>query len=61
MAQGNFGIKIEDPQWVEIQRNDQINQYLDAIRSDVDPKYIDFAIVVLGRKDLKPQIKALLD
>lgn len=36
-VQNQFGIKIDEPQWVEIPRDDSVGQYIDAIKSDIDP------------------------
>nr|AEX87970.1 Otiwi8 [Sterkiella histriomuscorum] len=60
-ASRGFGIRVEQPQYVEIQRNDNKQQYIDAITADIDPGYTQLVVVVLGNKVLKPQIKALLD
>lgn len=36
-TQKQFGINVEEPQWIEIPKNDQVNHYIDAIKSDIDP------------------------
>jgi hypothetical protein len=35
-----YGITIEEPQWVELQRDRSENDYIQAIQSDIDPKVV---------------------
>lgn len=60
-ASAGFGIRVDEPQWVELPYNDQPNDYNDAIKSDIDPQFTTLVVVILKRKEIKPQIKKFID
>lgn len=60
-AMGRPGMRVEDPEWVELMQNSRENDYIDGINASLDPKIIIFAVVVIKRKEAKKKIKAHLD
>lgn len=59
-ASSGYGITVDYPQWVEVPRNGP-DDYIKAIKSDINPKNCAVAVVLIGRKESKPRIKAFLD
>ena len=59
-ASAAFGIKVEDPMWVECPKGFQAQDFINPIQSDIDSEIIKIAVVVLTNKDLKPKIKKVL-
>ena len=60
-ASGTFGIKVHDPQYIECPKDKNSEDYMAPIRTDIDPKFTQFVVVLLSRDNLKAPIKALLD
>lgn len=60
-ASGGFGIKVDEPQYVELPYNDNAKDYIEPIKTDIDPKYTSLVVVIIKRKEAKPQIKKFLD
>ena len=60
-AAGAYGVRIEQPQWVEVADSKSANGYNDAIKSDINPKNCKIVCVVIFNPDLKKGIKAFLD
>lgn len=54
-----FGIKVEDPLWVECPKGNQAIDFINPIKADIKSD-IKIAVVVLTNKDLKPLIKKAL-
>jgi len=44
-----------------LERGSKEREYIDGIKSVVDPKVITIAVVVIYRREMKKQIKAFLD
>ena len=53
-------IRIEDPQWVEIPNAKNAKDYIDGIKSDINPAICKMIVVILFM-EIKPQIKNFLD
>jgi hypothetical protein len=53
-ASGGFGIKVDEPQYVELANQ---NDYKSPIAADIDPQYTVLVVVILNRKEAKPPIK----
>ena len=64
-AQGRFGIRVQDPQWVEIpkgeDRKPKGQAWIDVIKSDIDPSFTTIAVVIIQKPDQKKYIKKVLD
>lgn len=60
-AQGRYGIKVEEPQWIEVPDGRDPKYFIDAIKTDMDPKHTLIALIVIQRREHKKGIKALLD
>nr|AEX87963.1 Otiwi13 [Sterkiella histriomuscorum] len=60
-ASKGLGIKIEEPQYIEIERNDKQKMYIKAMKEDTDPLYTKFVVVILGKNNQKAYIKTFLD
>lgn len=64
-AQGRFGIKVDEPQWIELgkqmDRAPKGQGYIDAIKADIYPKDTIIAVVLTQQKDQKQYIKKYLD
>ena len=64
-AQGRFGIQVDEPQWIELQkgmdREPHGKGYIDAIKADLYPQETLIAVVILQRRDYKAPIKKVLD
>ncbi|CDW85355.1 piwi-like protein 1 [Stylonychia lemnae] len=54
---------VEEPQYIELPRNDNGDLFVNGIISDIDPKYISIAVVIFGKRQgpEKAKIKAQLD
>ncbi|CDW90464.1 piwi-like protein 1 [Stylonychia lemnae] len=60
-ASRQLGIKVDDPQWLEIPEICSPDCFIDAIKSDIDPNYTQIIVVILPARSLKPNIKKYLD
>jgi len=64
-AQGRFGIKVDDPQWIEIPKNlsndPKGRGYIDGIKADLYPKDTLIVLVLISNKDVKSYIKREID
>jgi len=60
-ASNIFGVKVEEPQWVEVPDGKTAQQYNECIRSDVNPKTCQIVCVILFKPELKKYIKSFLD
>ncbi len=59
-ASGIFGIKVEDPQWIEVPSGSPA-EFNKAIKADINPTQCKIAVVVLQRPEDKKTIKSFLD
>lgn len=62
-AQGRMGMRFEEPQYVEIpaKRAKGSKDYLDAIKSEVNPKDVKIIVVMLQDPRDKAPIKKFID
>lgn len=60
-AAGAYGVRVEEPQWVEVPDSRNAEGYNSAIRSDVNPKECQIVCVVVFNPDVKKGIKSFLD
>jgi hypothetical protein len=60
-AAGDLGVKIEEPQWVEVPDSINAEGYNRAIRSDVNPRECIIVCIVVFNPDVKMGIKSFLD
>ncbi len=60
-AAGAYGVKIEQPQWVEVTDSKSANSYNEAIKSDINPKICKIVCVVIFNPEFKKGIKKFLD
>ncbi len=56
-----FGIKIDEPQYIECPNDAKADDYLLPIQADVDMTYIEFAVVLYSKRPLKAPVKKHLD
>ncbi len=60
-AAGAYGVRVEEPQWVEVPDSRNAEGYNAAIRSDINPKECQIVCVVVFNPDVKKGIKSFLD
>lgn len=58
-AQAAFGIKVEDPLWVEVERTEQ--SFKNNITSALKKEQIQIAVVIIKNPKFKKSLKSLLD
>lgn len=56
-----FGVVVEEPQWVEIPNTSSPKDYINAIKSDINPKTCKLVCVILYNPEFKKNVKAFLD
>ncbi len=59
-AKQGYGIEVETPQWVEVS-NPTMAAFVSAVRSNLNPKVITMAVVLIDKRESKKAIKAALD
>jgi argonaute-like protein implicated in RNA metabolism and viral defense len=59
-ASGIFGIKVGEPQWVEVKSPKPVD-YINAIKSDINPANTKIVVVIIGNPSDKKDIKGFLD
>lgn len=59
-ACGGFGIKVGEPQWVQTMGNKPAD-FINAIKSDVNPKEIKIVVVIIPSPNDKKVVKGFLD
>lgn len=59
-ASGSFGIRVEDPQWIEVPGNKPAD-FTNAIKTDVNPKVCKLVVVVIFNPADKKVVKGFLD
>eukprot|EP00347_Sterkiella_histriomuscorum_P020908 403335999 len=57
----SLGIKIEDPQWIEVPDLKTPQDMIDCMNVDIDLSYTQFVVVLIPGRSLKPDIKRHLD
>lgn len=60
-AAGAYGVRVEEPQWVEVPDSRNAEGYNNAIRSDINPKDCLICCVVVFNPEVKKGIKKFLD
>jgi len=63
-AQGRMKIQVDEPQYVEVhpaKGRPNAEDFIKAIKAEINPKSTKFVVVLLPDKNLKKGIKALLD
>jgi hypothetical protein len=60
-AAGGFGIKVEEPQWVEVPDTRNAQNYNDCIKTDINPATCKLVCVIIYNPDLKKGVKKFLD
>ena len=60
-ASGAYGVRVEEPQWVEVKDSRNAEGYNTAIRSDINPKECLIVCVVVFNPDFKKGVKSFLD
>lgn len=60
-AASAYGVRVEQPQWVEVPDSNSSEGYNNAIKSDINPKNCKIVCVVIFKPDLKKGIKKFLD
>jgi hypothetical protein len=60
-AAGGFGIKVEEPQWVEVPDSKTAQGYNDCIKSDINPSTCKIVCVIIFNPDMKKGVKKFLD
>ena len=59
-AGNSYGIKVEDPQWVEVQSS-RPEDYNKEIKANIDRESCQIVVVMIFKKEAKAQIKQFLD
>lgn len=57
---GAYGIRIDEPQWVEVP-GPKANDFIAAIKSSINPKNTKIIVVIIPRPEEKKAVKAFLD
>jgi aubergine len=60
-ASGAYGVRVEEPQWVEVGDFRSADGYNAAIRSDINPKECLIVCVVVFSPEVKKGVKSFLD
>ena len=59
-AGGAFGVRIDEPQWVEVQGN-KASDFTAAIKASINPKNTKIIFVIIPRPEEKKAVKKFLD
>jgi len=59
-AGGAFGVRIDEPQWVEVPSN-KASDFVNAIKASINPKNTKIIFVIIPRPEEKKAVKAFLD
>ena len=60
-AASAYGVRVDEPQWVEVPDSKSSDGYNNAIKSDINPKNCKIVCVVIFNPELKKGIKKFLD